>query len=81
MRKTSVYLTEEQAARLKRLAAAEGRPEAEILREAIERYPEPERRRKILCYAVADGPGDAIEHLSEEALLEGFGEDDLGQWR
>ncbi|MGH2546898.1 MAG: ribbon-helix-helix protein, CopG family [Actinomycetota bacterium] len=81
MRKTSVYLTDEQAARLKRLAAAEGRPEAEILRDAIERYPEPQRRRKILCFAVGDGPGDAIEQIPEEVLLEGFGEDSLGQWR
>lgn len=76
-----MYLTEGQAARLKRLAAAEGRPEAEILRDAIERYPEPERRRRILCFAVGDGPGDAIEEMSEEALLEGFGEESLGQWR
>jgi len=38
MRKTSVYLGEEQAERLARLARQEGRSQAEILREAIAGY-------------------------------------------
>jgi predicted DNA-binding protein len=38
MRKTSIYLDDEQADRLARLARAEGRPQAEIVREAISCY-------------------------------------------
>ena len=35
MRKTSVYLDEDQAQRLARLAREEGRSQAEVLREAL----------------------------------------------
>jgi len=35
MRKTSVYRADDQAQRLARLVRLEGRPQAEILREAI----------------------------------------------
>jgi predicted transcriptional regulator len=38
MRKTIVYLADEQAQRLARLARQEGRPQAEILRGAIFAY-------------------------------------------
>jgi predicted DNA-binding protein len=38
MRKTGVYLDEDQAQRLARLAREEGRPQAEILREAVATY-------------------------------------------
>jgi len=80
VRKTSLYLTDELAARLKRLAEAEGKSQADILREAIERYPEPEVRRKILCYKIAPGPGDSVADIPEDELLAryGFGEDGLG---
>src|SRR5262245_31405399 len=44
MRKTSVYLDDEQAERLARLSRAEGRSQAEIVRDAISCYrPRPER--------------------------------------
>ena len=35
MRKTSVYLTEEEADGLRRLAVREGRPQAELIREGV----------------------------------------------
>lgn len=35
MRKTSVYLTEEEAEGLRRLAAREGRAQAELIREGV----------------------------------------------
>jgi predicted DNA-binding protein len=38
MRRTSIYLSDEQADRLARLAKAEGRSQAEIVREAISSY-------------------------------------------
>ena len=37
MRKTSVYLTVEEAEGLRRLAVREGRPQAELIREGIRR--------------------------------------------
>ena len=36
MRKTSVYLTEEEADGLRRLAVREGRPQAELIREGVQ---------------------------------------------
>ena len=35
MRKTSVYLTDDEAEGLRRLAAREGRPQAELIREGV----------------------------------------------
>jgi hypothetical protein len=37
MRKTSVYLTQEEAEGLRRLAVREGRPQAELIREGVRR--------------------------------------------
>lgn len=37
MRKTSVYLTEDEAEGLRRLAVREGRPQAELIREGVRR--------------------------------------------
>lgn len=79
MRKTSLYLTDELAARLKRLAEAEGRSQADILREAIDRYPEPKVVRRILCFGVGRGSGVSIADIPEEEYLKGFGEESLGE--
>jgi Arc/MetJ-type ribon-helix-helix transcriptional regulator len=78
MRKTSIYLTDELTARVKRLAEAEGRSEADLIRRAIEAYPETRPERRIQCYAVADGPGSSIADIPEEELLKGFGEESIG---
>ncbi len=37
MKKTSVYLTEEEAADLRRVSVREGRPQAELIREGLQR--------------------------------------------
>jgi Ribbon-helix-helix protein, copG family len=77
MRKTSVYLDDEQAERLARLAREEGRPQAQILREAIAAYeppPSPDRN-----FALAEGfpriddDPRSISEIPEDELLEGFG--------
>lgn len=75
MHKTSVYLRDEELARLAALAEREGTSQAEVLRRAIRLY-EPERRgdRNFSMVGIADGPGGSIADLSEEDLLEGFGE-------
>lgn len=79
MRKTSVYLTQDQVDRLKRIARAERRSEAEVLRAAIDAYPEPARKRFFHAYKAGRGPGGSIADIPEEEYLKGFGEESLGQ--
>jgi predicted DNA-binding protein len=77
MRKTSVYLDDEQAERLARLARQEGRSQAEILREAITRYePTASRNRDFALaagFARIDGDPRPISQIPDRELLEGFG--------
>jgi hypothetical protein len=75
MRKTSVYLDEDQAERLARLAREEGRSQAEILREAVANYqPKPSQDRSFALAGSGDGDGSSIADIPEEDLLQGFGE-------
>ena len=78
MRKTSVYLDDEQADRLARLARAEGRPQAEIVREAISCYrPTPKRDRNFALagnFARIDTDARPISEIPEDELMRGFGE-------
>jgi predicted DNA-binding protein len=77
MRKTSVYLDNEQAARLARLARELGRSQADVLREAIATYqPEPIRDRDFAVaagFTRIDEDPRPISQIPEEELLEGFG--------
>jgi len=75
MRKTSVYLGEEQAERLARLARQEGRSQAEILREAIASYQTKlVDDRNFALAGSGHGDGSSVSDVPEEELLEGFGE-------
>ena len=75
MRKTSVYLDDELAERLARVAEAEGRPQAEIIREAITAYePPPREDRNFALTGCVSGPGDSIADLDVDELMRGFGE-------
>ncbi len=78
MRKTSVYLDEEQAERLARLARMEGRSKAAIVREAISRYrPRPERGRNFALagnFEHVDGDPRPISSTADDELMRGFGE-------
>jgi hypothetical protein len=75
MKKTSVYLDAEHAARLKRAAEAEGRSQAEILRDAILMYTNaPSQPRSFAMDGVVSVPGLSAVDLSDEEMLEGFGE-------
>ena len=75
MRKTSVYLDEEQAERLARISREEGRPQAEILREAVASYqPKTTEDRNFVLAGSGRGDGSSIADVPEEELLEGFGE-------
>jgi predicted DNA-binding protein len=77
MRKTSVYLNDEQAERLARLAAQEGRSQAEILREAIAAYQPPPSRDRTFALAAGfsriDSDRRPISEIPESELLDGFG--------
>jgi Ribbon-helix-helix protein, copG family len=75
MRKTSVYLDEDQAQRLARLAREEGRSQAEVLREAVATYqPKPSQDRNFALAGSGHGDGSSIADVPEEDLLKGFGE-------
>jgi predicted transcriptional regulator len=77
MRKTSVYLDDQQAERLARLALQEGRSQAEILREAVATYEPPasrDRRFEVAAgFTPIDGDSRPISQIPDEELLEGFG--------
>lgn len=74
MRKTSVYLDDADAERLRRLAAEEGRSQAEIMRAALSAY---ERARTpprdFLLEGAWAGDGSSVADVPEEDLLAGFG--------
>jgi predicted transcriptional regulator len=75
MRKTSLYLDDEQAERLARLSRAEGRSQAEIIREAITKYePSASGDRNFELAGCVTGPGDSIADLDVGELMRGFGE-------
>lgn len=75
MRKSIVYLTEEQAERLARLAREEGRSQADILRDAIGSYrPHPNGDREFALAGCVTGAGGSVADLDERDLLRGFGE-------
>lgn len=74
MHKTSVYLSDEEIARLVVLAERDGISQAEVVRRAI-RFYEPERHgdREFSLVGSADGPGGSVADLGEDELLDGFG--------
>lgn len=78
MRKTSVYLTERESARLAELARSEGRSQAEIIREAITAYVPAGRGEGEFALAAGFDRIDAdprpISEIPEDELLDGFGQ-------
>jgi predicted DNA-binding protein len=78
MRKTSVYLDDAQAARLRRLAEQEGRSQADVLRAAVDAYrPRASQDRDFALargFSRQDGDARPISEISDAELLDGFGE-------
>ena len=74
MKKTSVYLEDSDVERLRRIAAEEGRSQAEIVRAALSAY---EQARKLpRAFALEGawaGDGSSVADVPEEDLLVGFG--------
>jgi predicted DNA-binding protein len=77
MRKTSVYLDDQQAEHLAAMAREAGRPQAEILREAIAAYRLPSSQDRSFAlasgFARVDRDARPISEIPEHELLEGFG--------
>jgi predicted DNA-binding protein len=78
MRKTSVYLDDKQARRLARLSRTEGRPQSQIIREAIAEYEPPPRGDRNFALAGnferVGGDPRPISEIPEDELMRGFGE-------
>lgn len=77
MRKTSVYLDDELTKRLARLAREEGKPQAEILREAVAAYQPRSSQDRSFALAASfvrtDDDPRPISQIPKDELLEGFG--------
>ncbi len=75
MEKTTVYLDPDDYRRLKRLAAAQGRPSAELVREAVSAYAARHAPRALPRSIGSGGSerGDVSERAEE--LLAGMGRD------
>ena len=61
MRKTSVYLTDDEAEGLRQLAAREGRPQAELIREGVRKVigEAGDRPRRFRSLGIGRGHGGA----------------------
>jgi predicted DNA-binding protein len=77
MRKTSVYLDEQQAQRLARLAQELGRSQADVLRDAIATYQPGSTSDRAFAVAAGfarlDQDPRPISEIPEAELLDGFG--------
>jgi metal-responsive CopG/Arc/MetJ family transcriptional regulator len=74
VRKTSVYLTDDEVVRLALLAEREGVSQADVIRRAIRQYiPEQRGSREFSLSRSGSGPGGSIADIPEDELLEGFG--------
>jgi predicted transcriptional regulator len=74
VKKTSVYLDDQEVARLASLAEREQTTQAEIVRRAIRQYqPAGRGDRDFAVAGVGEGPGDSVADLTDAELLDGFG--------
>lgn len=74
MKKTSVYLEDSDVERLRRIAAEEGRSQAEIVRAALSAYEQAHKLPRAFALEGAwAGDGSSVADVPEEDLLVGFG--------
>lgn len=75
MKKTSLYLDDSDLARLRRLAAREGRSQAEIVRAAIAVYESQQTARRSFALTGAwVGDGTSVADMPDDELLKGLGD-------
>ncbi len=89
MKKTSVYLSEEDRARLARLAEREGRSQARILREALALYDASHPDKNFEIFDALKGldlpplpefkDSQEFQDYIDNVLMKGFGADSLGE--
>lgn len=72
MKKTTVYLPDDLKAALERAAAAQGRSEAELIREAVRKLTQEVEQPKPRLPLFASGDPTLAERIDEE-LKKGFG--------
>lgn len=70
MRKTSVYLSDEEAERLRLTAIREGRPQAELIREGVRRVLDANAPVKRVFHSMGKGSGRPFAHWTAEELYE-----------
>jgi Arc/MetJ-type ribon-helix-helix transcriptional regulator len=67
MRKTSVYLSEDEWEALRRAAAESGRSQSELIREGIRRVTT-RRTRRFRSMGMGEGTGEPVGRRAEELL-------------
>jgi predicted transcriptional regulator len=72
MVKTTVYLREEQAAALRRLARHSGRSQAEIIRDAVTAATKDVPKRHFHAMGVGIGTGEAVGRHADELIREAW---------
>jgi hypothetical protein len=90
VKKTSVYLSDEDRDRLNRLAEREGKSQALVLREALAFYDANQPDRNFAIFDAFAGRGlEPLPHFKtpqefqdyvDDVLMKGFGEDSLGDY-
>jgi predicted transcriptional regulator len=73
MKKTSLYLEPWVDFELRRIAEAEGKSKAEVIREALAARAMEAEQPRIKAIGIFEGPGDVADNV--DRYLEGFGED------
>jgi Arc/MetJ-type ribon-helix-helix transcriptional regulator len=68
MEKTTVYLSEEQAAALRRASAATGRSQSELIRDGVDLITSRSRRRTFASRAAATGDDPDVARRVDELL-------------
>lgn len=81
MRKTTVYLTDEEVAALHRTAARTGRSKSELIREGVRRVTRGDRDRRFRSMGSGEGTGESIAGREEELLGELLWQDHIEQRR
>ena len=73
MRKTTVYLADNEAAALRRLAAHSGRSQAQIIREAIASVTREAQPRDFHFFGAGRGSGEPVGEHADEIVREEWG--------
>lgn len=72
-KKTTVYLSDDEADALRRTAAATGRTQSELIREGVRYVTRSRRRRRFLSMGIAEGSGEPVGRRAEEILRRELG--------